>query len=82
MVDSDATANPGEPSCFHSHLNAIFSMLLATPVVVLAQGSTVAMSGYVAVHGLKIDYRIQGASWLVEIRGSPGELSARTAYHR
>ena len=36
-------------------------MLLATPVVVLAQGSTVAKSGYVAVHGLKMYYIIQGA---------------------
>ena len=46
---------------FPQSLIAIFVMLLATHAMVLAQGNTVAKSGYVAVHGLKMYYRIQGA---------------------
>jgi hypothetical protein len=46
---------------FPQSLIAAFAMLLATPAMVLAQGGTVAKSGYAAVHGLKMYYRIQGA---------------------
>ena len=46
---------------FPQSLIAVFVMLLATHAMVLAQGNTVAKSGYVVVHGLKMYYRLQGA---------------------
>ena len=61
---------------FPQSLIAIFVMLLATHAMVLAQGNTVAKSGYVAVHGLKMYYRIQDAGRPLVL------LPRRTLKHR